>query len=73
MKGDSVYFSVICIVSFILQHIKDHLNVGTNLKWVDESYCLSMDVKTLRKTDIFIFAEFSGAAFEHITTKSNAL
>ncbi|GAB0098513.1 hypothetical protein DMENIID0001_142550 [Sergentomyia squamirostris] len=54
-------------------HIKDHLNISVELKWIREEECLSIDTNTLSKTNIFIFQKFSGHAFQYLTTKSKAL
>ncbi|XP_059622588.1 DNA topoisomerase 2-binding protein 1-B-like [Phlebotomus argentipes] len=56
-----------------VEHIREHLNLSNNLKWVDEDYCLRVDVESLAKTSVFIFEEFSGRAFEHLTSNSKAL
>uniref|UniRef100_A0A1B0CTU4 BRCT domain-containing protein n=2 Tax=Lutzomyia longipalpis TaxID=7200 RepID=A0A1B0CTU4_LUTLO len=55
------------------EQIQEHMNIASEIKWVDEPYCLTLDAGKLQKTDIFIFDEFSGKAFDHLCQKSRAL
>ncbi|XP_059617461.1 DNA topoisomerase 2-binding protein 1-like [Phlebotomus argentipes] len=82
LQGDSKYFLVLqnnvlkrdsLHLLSCAEYLHEYLNVDSNLKWVDEEYCLEMDTTNLHLNTVFVFERFSGAAFEHLVANSKAL
>lgn len=55
------------------QLILDHWGSKTKLKWLTTQECLDLDTDTFAKTDVFVFPEFKGPAFENLRIGKRAL
>lgn len=53
--------------------IKDNWNTKTELKWLTTAECLKLDPNTITKTDVFVFPEFKGPAFDDLRSRGKAL
>lgn len=56
-----------------LQLILEHWGSQTKLQWLTTQSCLELDTSAFAKTDVFVFPEFVGPAFENLRIRKKAL